>query len=232
MKKGQIIVGDTAVEVWWKAVKNINLAVYGPDGRVRVSVPSVTPETRVHRLVLERMAWIKKQQARFRGRPPTPELQGIEGERHRLWGKSYPLQVDESAGRHRVSFDPDRGLVLHVRPGRPAAVRLRLLHDFYRQELKQRIPHLLEIWQPRIGKKLREYRIKRMKTRWGTCNIPHRRIWLNLELAKKPEGCLEYILVHELVHLLERGHSEKFYAHMDRLLPRWRSVDALLKEEL
>jgi predicted metal-dependent hydrolase len=231
MRKDHITVANTPVEVWWKPVKNINLAVYGPDGRVRISVPSVTPEPRVRQTILARMGWIKKQQARFRGHPPVDVLQVVDGEHHALWGKRYPLCVNESSSRHFVSFDPDTGITLHVRPGSSADSRLRLLNEYYRAELKKRIPLLLEIWQPRIDKKVNEWRIKRMKTRWGTCNIPRRRIWLNLELAKKPEQCLEYILVHEMVHLLERGHNEKFHTHLDRLLPGWRRIDSLLKLE-
>ncbi|MEN8199688.1 MAG: SprT family zinc-dependent metalloprotease [Thermodesulfobacteriota bacterium] len=231
MRKEKIIVAGTTVEVWWKAVKNINLAVYGPDGRVRISVPPFTTGPQVHRAVVQGMDWIRKQQAKFQGRPLVQELQAVDGESHLLWGKSYPLHVDESSRRHSVSFSPDSGFVIHVRPGRSAEVRLRLLQDFYRLELQQRIPSLLKKWEPRIGKKVGEYRIKRMKTRWGTCNIQDRRVWLNLELAKKPEICLEYILVHEMVHLLERCHSKKFYGHMDRLLPGWRTIDILLKGE-
>jgi predicted metal-dependent hydrolase len=229
MKKERIVVADTSVEVWWKPIKNINLAVYGPDGRVRISVPSVTPETRVRQAIMARIGWIQKQQARFRGQPRAEALQALDGELHYLWGKSYPLSVVESSRRHFVSVDPGIGISIHVRSGSSTDGRLRLLNEYYRGELKKRIPELLEIWQPRIGKKVNEWRIKRMKTRWGTCNIPQRRLWLNLELAKKPQECLEYILVHEMVHLLERGHTTKFYTHMDRLLPQWRSIDSLLK---
>ncbi len=229
MKKGHIVVANTSVEVWWKPIKNINLAVYGPDGRVRISVPSVTPKSRVHQAIMARMDWIKKQQARFRGRPKADIFQGIDGELHYLWGSPYPLRVLESGRRHFVSFDQESGIGIHVRAGSSRDSRLRLLNEYYRSELKKRVPELLDIWQPRIGKKVNEWRIKRMKTRWGTCNIPQRRLWLNLELAKKPEECLEYIFVHEMVHLLERGHTVEFYGHMDRLLPAWRSIDSLLQ---
>ena len=229
MKKEHIIVADTSVEVWWKPIENINLAVYGPDGRVRISVPSATPEPRVRQAIMARMGWIKKHQARFRGRPVVDALQAIDGELHYLWGRPYPLSVVESRRRHFVSFDPGRGICIHVRSGSSTDARLRLLNEYYRGELKQCVPELLDIWQPRIGRKVNEWRIKRMKTRWGTCNIPQRRLWLNLELAKKPQECLQYILVHEMVHLLERGHTAKFYAHMDRLLPQWRSIDSLLQ---
>ena len=231
MRKEHIVVADTSVEVWWKPIKNINLAVYGPDGRVRISVPSVTPEPRVRQAIMARMGWIQKQQARFRSQPVVDVLQGLDGERHYLWGTSYPLRVVESGHHNSVSVDPGKEICIHVRSGSSTDARLRLLNEYYRAELKKRVPELLEIWQPRVGQKVNEWRIKRMKTRWGTCNIPQHRLWLNLELAKKPEECLEYILVHEMVHLLERGHTAEFYAHMDRLLPQWRSIDLLLKQE-
>ncbi len=230
MQKEHIVVADIPIEVWRKPIKNINLVISGPDGRVRISVPRVISDARVRQVVMDRMDWIRKQQDHFRARPKAAVLYATNGELHALWGKVYQLNVVEKSFRHHVRFDPASGISLHVRSGTSTDSRLRLLGEWYRGEMKRRIPALLAIWQPRVGEKANEFRIKRMKTRWGTCNIASRRLWLNLELAKKPEECLEYILVHELVHLLERGHNKKFYAHMDRLLPRWRSVDRLLKQ--
>ncbi len=225
-----MMVADIAVQVWRKPVKNLNLAVYGPDGRVRVSVPLFTSDKRVRQVVMARMGWIRKQQARFRMLPVQEELQAVSGELHYLFGQTYPLEVIEGSGRHHVSLDGDR-IRLHVRKGTASVKRIQLLNEWYRAQLKIRVPALLEQWQPRVQRRVNEWHIKKMKTRWGTCNIGKSRIWLNLELAKRPEECLEYILVHEMVHLLERGHSERFYAHMDRLLPRWRNVDTLLKQQ-
>ncbi len=230
MQKEHIVVADIVIEVWRKPIKNINLVISGPDGRVRISVPRITSDARVRQIVMDRMGWIRKQQEHFRGRPEAIMLQAASGEMHSLWGKFYQLNVVEKSFRHHVRFDPAQGISLHVRSGTSADRRLRLLAEWYRGEMKRRIPGLLAIWQPRVGRKVSEFRIKRMKTRWGTCNITSRRLWLNLELAKKPEECLEYILVHELVHLLERGHNKKFYAHMDRLLPQWRNVDHQLRK--
>ncbi|MBU0960972.1 MAG: M48 family metallopeptidase, partial [Proteobacteria bacterium] len=135
------------------------------------------------------------------------------------------------SGRHHVSLGSDDRIRLHVSNGTTSLKRIQLLHEWYRAQLKIRIPGLLERWQPRVQRKVSEWHIKKMKTRWGTCNITKSRIWLNLELAKKPEECLEYILVHEMVHLLERCHNKQFYEHMDRLLPMWRNVDRLLKKQ-
>ncbi len=228
MRKEKLMVGDIAVQVWRKRVKNLNLAVYGPDGQVRISVPLLTSEARIRQAIMARMGWIRKQQARFRILPVQKELQALNGESHYFFGRSYPLEIIETSGRHHVSLDSDERIRIHVRSGTPSLKRIQLLNEWYRVQLKGCVPELLEHWQPRVGKRVNEWNIKRMKTRWGTCNIPKRRIWLNLELAKKPKECLEYILVHEMVHLLEQGHNERFYAHMDKLLPRWRNVDSLL----
>jgi len=229
VKKEHIMIADIPVEVWRKSVKNINLAVYAPDGRVRISVPHGTSAQRVRRAVLNRLSWISAQRDHFLSRPVVPPLEAVGGEKHSFFGEEYPLTVIESSPRHHVIFDPLLGITLHVRSGSSAESRLRLLDKWYRDELKSRIPALLAIWEPRVGQRVKEFRIKKMKTRWGTCNIRARRLWLNLELARKPEECLEMIVVHELVHLLERDHNSKFYAHMDRLYPQWRRVDTLLK---
>lgn len=230
LKKEHIVIGDIPVEVWRKSIKNFNLAVYAPDGRVRISVPRLTSARRVQQVVLDRMTWIKKQRNHFRACPVEAALKARSGEMHSFLGKQYPLEVNENSARHSVSFDPAAGITLHVRSGTTAEARLRLLDSWYREELKSRVPHLLTIWQPRVGRQVKEFRIKKMKTRWGTCNITARRLWLNLELVKKSEACLELIVVHELVHLLERNHNEKFYGHMDRLLPQWRTIDNVLKQ--
>ena len=230
MKKEHLTIGDISVEVWRKPVKNLNLAVYAPDGRVRISVPRFTSEKRIRRAVLNRMAWIQEQREFFQARPMVALPQIVTGETQSLFGRKYPLTVIEGSFKHFVHFDEETGITLNVRSGTTAEGRLRVLDNWYRDELRSRIPALLKLWQPRVGREVKEFRIKKMKTRWGTCNIIAHRLWLNLELAKKPEACMELIIVHELVHLLERDHNKKFYAHMDRLLPEWRSIDSLLKD--
>jgi len=179
---------------------------------------------------LNRMAWIQTQRERFRARPMAVVLKGVTGEIHAFFGEKYPLTVVERSGRHCVMFDPLVGITLSVRFGTSTEARLAVLEDWYREELKRRIPDLLVTWQAKVGRRAKEFRIKKMKTRWGTCNIMARRLWLSLELAKKPEECLELIVVHELVHLLERDHNKKFYDHMDRLFPEWRRIDTLLRD--
>lgn len=231
MQKEHIHVAGIAVEVWRKPIKNINLAVYAPDGRVRISVPRIMSESRVRQAVMDRVSWIEKQQAHFRAQPPVVMLKVESGETHNVWGEPHLLTVFQNSSRNHVKFDRAIGISLHVRKNTSSKSRLHFLNEWYRGELKSRIPALLKKWQPRVGREAKEWRIKRMKTRWGTCNIASRRLWLNLELAKKPAECLEYILVHELLHLLEKKHNEKFYQHMDGLIPHWRTIDTLLKIE-
>jgi len=229
LKKEHITVSGLQVEVWWKAVKRVNLVVYADDGRVRISVPFSTSLSRVKETIEARMLWIKAQQDTFRTQKPAIQLHYNQGERHLFWGKQYPLHITEGGHRHFVRFDPLIGITLHMRKKSSVQQRQNLLLKWYREQLTLSIPPLLDQWQPRIGKEVAEFRIKRMKTRWGTCNISKQRIWLNLELIKKPEQCLEYILVHELVHLLEPGHTPKFYAHLDAFMFGWRDIDLLLK---
>lgn len=229
MREKEISVDGIAVLVWWKRIKNVNLTVKAVDGQVRISVPWNTSETRVRQMLAARRDWIEQQQHRFRKLPKPISLHGDNGEEHQFFGVSYPLHVQYGSGRHRVDFDDEKGIVLHVRNGTVRENRLQVIRDWYRAELSARIPALIKRWETRMNVQVDEWRIKKMKTRWGTCNISRRRIWLNLELARQPEICLEYIIVHEMVHLLESGHSPKFYDHLDRLLPGWREVDALLQ---
>ena len=229
MRAKEICVDGLSVLVWWKRIKNVNLTVRAVDGQVRISVPWNISESRVRQMLLDRMEWITQQRRRFRALPKPVPLHGDDGEQHQFFGVAYPLSVQYGGGRHRVEFDEKDGIVLHVRAGTKRQRRLQVIADWYRAELSARIPALIKHWETRIGVQVEEWRIKKMKTRWGTCNINRRRIWLNLELARQPEICLEYIVVHEMVHLLESGHTRKFYNHLNRLLPGWREADGLLQ---
>ncbi len=228
MKKEHIIVAGIPIEVWRKAIKNIHLTVYAPDARVRVSIPRLTSLRYLQQFLDSRMEWILRHRAQILSRPAPVLLSARSGECHLFFGRKYRLQVHEGSKRHSVTFNPATGIILHVRRGKNVQVRLALLDSWYRQELQGRVHRLLAQWQPRVGQVAQEFRIKKMKTRWGTCNIAARRLWINLELAKKPEACLELIVVHELLHLVERDHNARFYGHLDRLLPGWRETDTLL----
>ncbi len=229
MKKEHIVIAGVAVEVWRKSVKNFILVVHASDGRVRISVPFFASAARVREVLMSRMDWIRARQRSCKAQSTVAEPVMADGSEHLFFGKSYPIRICEGKGRQGVCFDQGVGITLRVRPGATIAAKWRLLDRWYREELGQRIRELLDKWQPIVGREAAEYRIKRMKTRWGTCNILARRLWLNLKLVTMPEECLELIVVHELVHLLEREHNEVFYGHMDWLLPDWRNKNELLQ---
>ena len=219
----EILVGGVPVEVVRKRIKNLHLGVYPPEGRVRVAAPLVLSEDAVRLAVVARLSWIKQQRAKFVAQERQSEREYVSGECHFYKGRRYRLNVIESS-RPKVSIRGSEFLDLTVKPGADQAVRERVLQNWYRKELRMTAAPLIEKWAQRMGLPVPDFRIKRMKTKWGTCSIKSRRVWLNLELIKKPPACVEYIVVHELVHLLERHHNQAFIAHMDRLLPGWRSA--------
>lgn len=223
-----MIISDIPVQIVRKSIKNLHLSVCPPDGQVRVAVPLQMTDDRVRLAVISRLSWIKKQQASFKAQPRQSERQMVTGESHYVFGKCYRLEVIERPGCHQVAIANNNTLQLFVNPGTSTKNRALVLNEWYREQLSDRIPDLLNHWQSAIGKQVADWGIKRMKTKWGSCNITQRRIWLNLELAKKPIECLEYVLVHELVHLLERHHNDRFKAHMDKYLPQWQHCRDIL----
>lgn len=218
-----LTVNGIEVQIVRKDIKNLHLAVYPPDGRVRVAVPKHVTDDNVRLAVISKLRWIKKQQQDFKEQPRQSERQYLSGECHYVFGKRYRLELIERDGKPEVKPLRSGKLQLFVRPGSSVEVKEKALNAWYREELKKAIPELLEKWQPIVGKEARDWGIKKMKTKWGSCNIEQRRIWLNLELAKKPTECLEYILVHELVHLYERNHNQRFMKLLDQFLPNWRT---------
>lgn len=217
-----IRVGELQVQVVRKDIKHLYLTVYPPDGRVRVSAPLHVSDDDVRLAITARLAWIRKRQSALLRQPGQPRQRMVSGESHYVFGRRCLLEVVERRGRHEVLLDDNATLSMYVNPGTSFANRQRVLNEWYRDLLKERIPTLLEQWQPVIGKTVTEWGVKRMKTRWGSCNINRQRIWLNLELARKPVECLEYVLVHELVHLYERYHNDNFRRYMDTFMPQWR----------
>jgi len=216
-----------------KDIKNLHLSVHPPEGRVRVSVPLHVGDEQVRLTIVSRLPWIKKRQAAFLVQPRQSVREMVSGESHYLFGKRYRLEVIERTGKHEVIIKNNSTLLLYVKPRTTTTNRLLVLNKWYRSQLKERIPGLLEYWQQRMGVDVTAWGVKRMRTRWGSCNITQKRIWVNLELAKKSPECLEYILVHELVHLLERGHNDRFRGYLNRFLPTWQlSRDVLRGEPL
>ena len=212
-----------AVEVVRKPIKHLHLAVHPPDGRVRVSAPARLDDDAVRLAVVSRLSWVRKQQAAYEAQPRQSARRMLSGECHYVWGRRYRLNVvHHTTGPNRVQPQLNGDLDLHVRPSATARQREATLAGWYRNEIKARVPALIETWEPAVGVPVAEWGVKRMRTKWGTCNVGARRIWINLELAKKPPECLEFVVVHEMVHLLERSHNDRFIALMDDLLPNWR----------
>jgi predicted metal-dependent hydrolase len=217
-----IRVSGLAVQVVRKDIKNLHLGVYPPNGRVRVAAPLRVSDEAVRMAVVTRLAWIKRQRAKFAGQSRQSAREFITGESHYFLGQRYRLNVVVQDGTAHVAIRNNRTIDLFVREGSDTAQRERVLLAWYRQQLKELIPTLIQKWEAIVGVKVAEWGVKRMRTKWGTCNIKARRIWLNLELAKKPVQCLESIIVHEMVHLLERHHNDRFTALMDGFMPQWR----------
>lgn len=222
------MVDDLEVEVVRKKVKNLNLSVLPPEGKVRVVIPKYATLKEAKALVSAHLDWIAKQKKAIEALPKVPVLHAQSGEQHLLWGEKFPLEVIERRGRQNIVFI-DNKILLLCKPGATQANRFKILDDWYRVEISKRVPALLDKWQVIIGEQVNEWGIKKMTTRWGTCNICDRRIWLSLALAKKPLECLEYIFVHEMVHLLERRHNARFKSLMTQFLPEWRDLDLRLK---
>lgn len=213
-------IGSIHIQLHRKPIKNLHISVLPPDGQVRVSAPQFMSETAIRMAVISRIPWIKKQQNHFIKQPRQSNRDMVSGECHYVWGKRYRMDVIERRGKHEI-IQNHHHLHLYVSPQTTTTNRILVLNSFYRDELRKRITDLLPHWESKIGVYATDCCIKRMKTKWGSCNISAKRIWLNLELAKKPVECLEYVLVHELVHLLERRHNEKFKFYMDKFIPNW-----------
>ena len=223
-------VSDIPVSVVRKEVKRMQLAVYPPEGDVRVTAPDHFTESNIRLAVVSRLAWIKKQRAFFIDQPRQTSREMISGETHYFFGQAYELVVNYQQGKHVIKAE-GRYLTLSVRKGTSVKNREEVLSRFYREHLKARIPDLLVKWEARLGVQSHGWGVKRMKTKWGSCSTGRKHIWLNLELAKKPLRCLEYVIVHELVHLLEDSHSKRFIALMDEHLPSWDRLRSELNGE-
>lgn len=216
------------MEVVRKDIRNLHLAVYPPAGRVRIAVPNHIGDDAVRLAVIDRLAWIRREQERFAAQPRQPERRYVSGESHYHLGKRYNLEVDEIDAPPRVSFLSKTKMHLSVRPGATIDMRREVLERWYRSELREVVAPLVESWQSELGVEAADWKVRHMRTKWGSCGSDTRRILFNTELAKKPVPAVEYIVVHELVHLLERGHGERFTAILDEHLPDWRQRRDLL----
>ena len=217
-------VAGIPIEVIRKDNKNMHLYVLPPDGKVRVSAPYKMDDEAIRLFVLTKIGWVKSKIRDFENQSRQSAREYVSGESHYLWGNRYRLNVIEGAGRNNVEIRAGY-IVLSVRN---VSDRETVMNEWYRRELKERIPDLLALWQKRIGVTVSDWQVKNMRTKWGTCNVTAKRVWFNLQLAKKPTECLEYIVVHELCHLLKKDHSPEFTALMDKHLPNWRETQKQL----
>jgi len=223
----QINLGDIAVDVVFKDIKNIHLGVYPPDGKVRIAAPARMSLDTLRVFVISKLTWIRQQQKKLRDQARETPREFLDRESHYLWGTRYLLKVIEEDAAPTVVLKPGT-MVLRVRPGTSEEKKQAIVSGWYRQQIKTAASELTAKWEPILGVRVERVFVQRMKTRWGGCNTDSHTIRLNTELAKKPRECLEYIIVHELVHLLERHHTERFTALMDEHLPQWGQLRTLL----
>jgi len=223
----QLQLGNIIVDVVQKDIKNIHLSVYPPTGRVRISAPFRMNLDTIRVFAISKLSWIKKQQTKLRTQEREAPREYLNRESHYFNGKRYLLKVIEQDAAPRVELKHSK-IELYIRPQTAKDKRKSILYEWYRNQLKASLPALIVKWEKKMNVKVNEFGIKKMKTKWGTCSREAKRLWLNLELAKKPSECLEYIVVHEMVHLLERNHNDRFISLMNELMPKWR----FYKEEL
>lgn len=217
----QIQLGDIAVDVVLKDIKNVHLSVYPPMGHVRISAPSHMSLETVRLFAISKLEWIKKQQAELQAQERETKREFIERESHYVWGKRYLLEVVEADRAPLVTLEGSK-MVLQIRPETGQDKRQEIVEAFYREQIRTEAPMMIAGWEKWMDVTVDRFYVQRMKTRWGSCNPGKRSIRLNTELAKKPRECLDYLIAHEMVHLLEPTHNARFVALMDRFMPNWR----------
>ncbi len=218
-----ITVSDIDIEVDRKDIKNLHLSVYPPDGRVRIATPLKIDDEAVRLFAISKLAWIKKQKLKFENQPRETKRKYITGESHNLMGHQYRLNVIHHSGAPEIVIRNMDFIDFYVRAKTGIKQREKVFNNWYREHLKELVPPLIQKWETKTGIKINDWNIRKMKTKWGTCNEDDKRILINLELAKKPEKCLEYIILHEILHIKERKHTEKFTQLLDKYMPKWRS---------
>ena len=223
----KIELGEIAVEVVKKDIKNVHLSVYPPAGRVRISAPLRMNLDTIRVFAIAKLGWIKQQQKKLRTQERETPREYLDRESHYFWGKRYLLKVVERDDLPGVELKHSQ-MRLRIRPGSSYEKKQAIVEEWYRQQLKQSVPVLIARWEPLIGVKVERFFAQRMKTKWGGCRPESRSIRLNTELAKKPTQCLEYIVVHEMIHLLEPTHNTRFTSLMDQFMPQWRFCRAEL----
>lgn len=219
-----LVVGNIDIEVIQKNIKNIHLSVHPPCGRVRLATPKSMNDESVRLFAISKLSWIKQQKKKFKDQTREAPREFISGESHYFLGDRYLLNVIETRSKQRVEIHNSKQLDLYVRKNSTKEKREKIMTEWYRGKLKLEIPKYINKWEDTMGVSVNDWNVRKMKTIWGSCNIQEKRILLNLELAKKNPRCIEYVVVHEMVHLLERKHNDKFKSYMDKFLPNWRAL--------
>lgn len=218
-----MVISDIDIDIVRKDIKNIHLAVYPPNGKVRLAAPKNVPKETLRLFTISKLSWIRKQQRKFKSQPRQSARLFADRETHYFLGRKFLLKIVETDEPTRVIVKGKTQLILYCRPKSSAQQRSIILNKWYREQLKSVIVPLIEKWENKIGKSAAFWGVRKMKTKWGSCNTETKRILLNLELAKKPVKCIEYIIVHELTHLLERKHNDRFLSRLSSYMPQWKS---------
>ena len=224
-----IHLGEIAILVTRKAIKNVHLSVHPPDGRVTLTAPTTTRLDVARAYAISRLGWIRQQQEKLRGQARETPRKFVERESHYVWGRRHLMTIKHAEAKPFVTLDHKR-ITLTVRPGSDAERRAKIIHEWHKSLLHAVVPDLIRKWQVKLKVHVKSYFLQRMKTKWGSCNHRARHIRLNTELVKKPRDLLEYVIVHEMAHLLEPTHSERFVSILDKHYPSWRDARAELNE--
>ena len=224
-----IKIGELTIDVIAKDIKNIHLSVYPPNGQVSISAPKNINTEALRAYAISKLGWIKQQQRKFQDQIRYPKHTYDNRESHFVWGQRYLLQTIEKSSPPQVTLHPNH-LLLQVRPGTSSQKKQQILETFYRNSLRTMLPPLIEKWEKRMQVTVEKITIRKMKTKWGSCSPHIKSIRLNLELAKKPPECLEYVLVHEMTHLLEASHNKQFIHQLNQFLPQWKSYQQTLNQ--
>lgn len=230
--KSEIIISDFNITVLKKDIKNLHLNVLPPDGKVRISAPKRMDDRSIRLFIMSKLPWIEKNVNRFNEQPRETQREYVSGESHYFKGERYLLNVIEHDGKPAIEINNKGYIDFYVKDGTNSEQKKKVFLLWHREELTKELSNIFNKWQEIMGVFAKEWRIKQMKTKWGTCNTSAKRIWINLELVKKPVHCIEYIVVHELAHLIERNHNKRFTAVMDTFIPQWRSYKKELNGSL
>lgn len=224
-----IEIGELSIAVTQKSVKNVHLTVHPPDGRITMVMPTTTRLDVARAYAISKLGWIRAQQRKLQSQARETPRQFVERESHHLWGRRYLLTVNYKEEKPSVQLD-HKCITLTVRPGSDAEKRAAVLHEWHKSLLHETIPGMIQQWEPKLGVNVNNYYLQRMKTKWGSCNHRARNIRLNTELVKKPKDLLEYVVVHEMIHLIESTHNDNFVTLLNEHYPTWSEARAELNE--